>query len=164
MDQNIWCSTQGPPTELDDDYLMKICPNLISLIQNDKFCRNETFWSKRGCTHHPLPFNGSRCEGNFPGQCTTSSEEFFWLFLSLRMDNVDEAPDDLGVQLGKDFNYNFRPECKDKSDFAYQVSISTTIYKQLFHIKDFRAAFLHLHCRFKIFRCKKIGKKLLVKC
>ena len=48
-----------------------------------------------------------------------------------------------------------------------QVSISPTFYKQLFCAKDFRAAFLHLHCRFKLFRRKEIGtkaaRKMLVK-
>ena len=40
-----------------------------------------------------------------------------------------------------------------------QVSISPTFYEQLFRTKDFRAAFLYLHCRFKLFRRKEIGAK-----
>ena len=138
---------------------MKRCPNLISLIQNDKFCRNETFWGKRACTHHPLPFNGSRCEGNFLGQCSTSVGEFFWLFLSLRLDHVDEAPDNLGVELGKNFNDNFRPECKDKSDFAYQVSLSPTFYELLFCMKVFWTAYMCFQFQFAFFWQKEIGKK-----
>ena len=40
-----------------------------------------------------------------------------------------------------------------------QVSISPTFYKLLFQTKDFRAAFLHLHCRFILFWRKEIGAK-----
>ena len=47
------------------------------------------------------------------------------------------------------------------------VSISPTSNEQLFRTKDFRAAFLYLHCRFKLFRRKEIGakaaRKMLVK-
>ena len=48
-----------------------------------------------------------------------------------------------------------------------KVSISPTFYEQLFRTKDFRAAFLYLHCRFKLFWRKEIGaiaaRKMLVK-
>ena len=47
------------------------------------------------------------------------------------------------------------------------MSISPTFYKQLFCTKDFKAAFLYLHCRFKLFQHKEIGtkaaRKMLVK-
>ena len=46
-------------------------------------------------------------------------------------------------------------------------SILPTIYEQLFCTKVFWAAFLYLHCRFKLFRRKEIGakaaRKMLVK-
>ena len=35
--------------------------------------------------------------------------------------------------------------------FSILVSISPTFHKQLFRTKDFRAAYLYLHCRFKQF-------------
>ena len=44
-----------------------------------------------------------------------------------------------------------------------QVSISPTFYEQLFRTKDLRAAFLYLHCRFKLFRRKEIGAKAACK-
>ena len=59
--------------------------------------------------------------------------------------------------------------CKVKADKSWevQVSISPTFYEQLFRTKDFRAAFLYLHCRFKLFRRKEFGakaaRKMLVK-
>ena len=47
------------------------------------------------------------------------------------------------------------------------MSISPTFYEQLFRTQDFRAAFLYLHCTFKLFRRKEIGakaaRKMLVK-
>ena len=47
------------------------------------------------------------------------------------------------------------------------MSISPTFYEQLFRTKDFRTAFLCLHCRFELFRRKEIGakaaRKMLVK-
>ena len=43
------------------------------------------------------------------------------------------------------------------------VSISPTFYKQLFCTKDFRTAFLYLHCRFKLFQRKEIGAKAACK-
>ena len=47
------------------------------------------------------------------------------------------------------------------------MSISPTFYEQLFCTKDLRAAFLNLHCKFKLFRCKEIdakaARKMLVK-
>ena len=39
------------------------------------------------------------------------------------------------------------------------MSISPTFYEQLFRTNYFRAAFLYLHCRFKLFRRKEIGAK-----
>ena len=54
-----------------------------------------------------------------------------------------------------------------KLAFGGKVSISPTFYERLFCTKVFRAAFLYLHCRFKLFRCKEIGakaaRKMLVK-
>ena len=50
---------------------------------------------------------------------------------------------------------------------SLQWSISPTFYARLFCTKGFRAAFLYLHCRFKLFRRKEIGakaaRKMLVK-
>ena len=84
---------------------------------------------------------------------------------------------------GKEINFRVRPCCfclicpkatpfnRQKIRFfrgaVYQVSILPTFYEQLFCTKDFRAAFMYLHCRFKLFRRKEIGakaaRKMLVK-
>ena len=47
--------------------------------------------------------------------------------------------------------------------FSILVSISPTFHKQLFCTKDFRAAFLYLQCRFKLFWRKEIGAKAACK-
>ena len=54
-----------------------------------------------------------------------------------------------------------------RQDRSTLVSISPTFYEQLFQTKGFRAAFLNLHCRFKLFWRKEFGakaaRKMLVK-
>ena len=51
-----------------------------------------------------------------------------------------------------------------RGDYS-QVSISSTFYQQLFCMKVFWAALLHLHFRFVRFLCeRKLAQKLLIKC
>ena len=59
------------------------------------------------------------------------------------------------------------PKPQDESQDSggvHKVSISPTFYEQLFRTKDFKAAFLYLHCWFKLFGERKLAKKLFLKC
>ena len=67
LDTNYWCNKNKFSTRFSRaiiENLKSECKSLLGLIDNDIFCKNQTFWQNKKCNREM-----TRCKGNVPGQC-----------------------------------------------------------------------------------------------
>ena len=88
LDLNYWCNKNLFKFAKAELEVFKLeCKSLIALLDNDDFCKNQSFWSNKSCNKQKSKQgfrNLVRCRGNRPGQCVDPKVYFH---AALKCDN-----------------------------------------------------------------------------
>ena len=65
LDQKFWCGFEYRKTDWVGNELYEKCPAILKQLQNERLCRNSTFWGAFDYMDKKKPFH---CNGNYQGE------------------------------------------------------------------------------------------------